>query len=126
MRVLEGQDEGVYGWLAVNYLKGRLHAGGQQAGPAEPSARFRDTLGVLDVGGSSLEVTYLDPDGVNGTSTAHGTPSSPPSPNPNSLRTVPLSLPSLPSLPPSLPPPPGPSFTNTSPVFGSHMLKARA
>eukprot|EP00884_Botryococcus_braunii_P022473 jgi/Botrbrau1/890/Bobra.0167s0013.1 len=66
-RVMDGQDEGVYGWLAVNYLLGRLQAGPvpqQMTAPGPPQPPDLDTLGVLDLGGSSLEVTYLDPSGT--------------------------------------------------------------
>ncbi|GAQ92229.1 hypothetical protein KFL_009510020 [Klebsormidium nitens] len=47
-RIISGQDEAVYGWIALNYLTGKLSQG-QEAAP----------LGSLDMGGSSLEVTFL-------------------------------------------------------------------
>lgn len=47
-RVISGQDEAVYGWIALNYLTGKLSQGQEAA-----------TLGSLDMGGSSLEVTFL-------------------------------------------------------------------
>ncbi|KAI8102868.1 hypothetical protein M9434_005660 [Picochlorum sp. BPE23] len=43
-RVIRGADEGVYGWAALNAVEDRLSGG--------------DTLGALDLGGSSLEVTF--------------------------------------------------------------------
>lgn len=43
-RVIRGADEGVYGWAALNAVENRLSGG--------------DTLGALDLGGSSLEVTF--------------------------------------------------------------------
>lgn len=43
-RVIRGVDEGMYGWVALNAMEDRL--GGN------------DTLGALDLGGSSLEITY--------------------------------------------------------------------
>jgi len=43
-RVIRGVDEGMYGWAALNAMEDRL--GGN------------DTLGALDLGGSSLEITY--------------------------------------------------------------------
>ncbi|PSC71682.1 putative apyrase 7 [Micractinium conductrix] len=48
-RIISGTDEGVFGWVALNYLEGRLQAA---AGGAA------DTLGALDLGGSSMEVTF--------------------------------------------------------------------
>ncbi|KAL4451373.1 hypothetical protein ABPG77_009445 [Micractinium sp. CCAP 211/92] len=58
-RIISGADEGVYGWIALNYLEGRLQAAAAAAlegGPAGVGAA--GTLGVLDLGGSSLEVTF--------------------------------------------------------------------
>lgn len=43
-RVIRGVDEGMYGWAALNAMENTL--GGN------------DTLGALDLGGSSLEITY--------------------------------------------------------------------
>ena len=48
-RVIKGIDEGVYGWVAVNANEKKLGT--------------KDTLGALDLGGSSLEVTYDVQDG---------------------------------------------------------------
>ncbi len=46
-RLITGAEEGRYGWVAVNYLLGRL-------GPDEPS-----TVGALDLGGVSTQITFL-------------------------------------------------------------------
>ena len=48
-RVISGSDEGAYGWVTANYLKGIL---------------FRDdapshVVGALDLGGASLQITFL-------------------------------------------------------------------
>jgi apyrase len=43
-RVLGGNDEGIYAWVALNAAEGKLGTG--------------DTLGALDLGGSSLQVTF--------------------------------------------------------------------
>ncbi|CAI0398521.1 unnamed protein product [Linum tenue] len=45
VRVLSGKEEAYYGWVALNYRMGRL--GNSSMGPA---------LGLLDLGGSSLQV----------------------------------------------------------------------
>jgi Golgi nucleoside diphosphatase len=43
---IDGQQEGIFGWLTVNYLSNRL---------ANPKAT---TYGVLDMGGGSTEITF--------------------------------------------------------------------
>ncbi|KAL6011469.1 hypothetical protein ACLOJK_001917 [Asimina triloba] len=45
IRILTGKEEAYYGWVALNYKMGKL--GNSSSGP---------TLGVLDLGGSSLQV----------------------------------------------------------------------
>ena len=52
-RTISGVDEGVFGWIALNYMSGTLLAG-QGAG----GAAVNGTLGALDLGGSSLEVAF--------------------------------------------------------------------
>jgi len=49
-RVLSGRDEGIYGWTALNAAAQTLGGGGGGGGD--------DTLGTLDLGGSSLEVSF--------------------------------------------------------------------
>ncbi|KAL3700998.1 hypothetical protein R1sor_019020 [Riccia sorocarpa] len=51
VRIISGQEEAYYGWIALNYNQDRL--GGS---PSE-------TFGALDLGGSSLEVTF-EPDKI--------------------------------------------------------------
>lgn len=46
--VLSGTDEGIYAWIAVNYLLKKL----SQENPL-------DTLGVLDMGGASTQTTFV-------------------------------------------------------------------
>ena len=48
-RVISGSDEGAYGWVTANYLKGILF---------RDDAR-RDVVGALDLGGASLQITFL-------------------------------------------------------------------
>ncbi len=47
-RVISGDEEGVYGWLGVNYLLGRLD-------PDNPLP----TVGALDLGGASAQITFV-------------------------------------------------------------------
>ncbi|PKI40301.1 probable apyrase 6 [Punica granatum] len=46
VREIQGGDEGVYAWIAVNYVLGSLRG--------EP----RDTTGVIELGGGNLQVAY--------------------------------------------------------------------
>lgn len=66
-RVMSGSEEGVYGWIALNYLHGGLanmtHSRQRQstvtsAPPPPPDAWPATPLGALDLGGASLEVTF--------------------------------------------------------------------
>ena len=52
IRVISGVDEGVYSWLAINYILNRLDAVN-----TNNSSRLR-TVGSLDMGGGSLQITY--------------------------------------------------------------------
>ncbi|KAK9835894.1 hypothetical protein WJX74_010454 [Apatococcus lobatus] len=71
--VITGEQEGLYGWIALNYLTGRLRAQPlspaaneslDQPHPAAPSyphegpGSRKGPAGALDLGGSSLEITY--------------------------------------------------------------------
>ena len=69
--VITGEQEGLYGWIALNYLTGRLRAHPlapsanetlDQPHPSAPSAPHdgpgKGPAGALDLGGSSLEITY--------------------------------------------------------------------
>ena len=51
VRVISGGEEGVFGWLTVNYLLGHLHHGGTFP-----------TVGALDLGGGSTQVTFVPVD----------------------------------------------------------------
>lgn len=50
-RTLDGQWEGIYGWVALNYL---LHN----------FTHDQSTAGILDMGGSSTQITYQMPDNL--------------------------------------------------------------
>ncbi|KAI9216557.1 nucleoside phosphatase family-domain-containing protein [Blastocladiella britannica] len=88
VKVISGEDEGLYGWLALNYLAGRLDAVANEAAqasvhsntatsaddaaaPVEPVAPVLTadaaagmTLGFLDMGGASTQIAFAVP--VNG------------------------------------------------------------
>ena len=53
IRVISGKDEGIYGWVSINYLKNILNVN-NNAGKI-----IEKTFGVIECGGSSLEVTFL-------------------------------------------------------------------
>ena len=55
-RVISGKDEGVYGWIALNYLTGHLTSNAGRSGEASEAL---GTVGAVDLGGSSLEVTFV-------------------------------------------------------------------
>ena len=76
-RVIDGNDEGIYGWAALNAAEGRLQGGGERSDGEDTHREGEDTeregedthdgrrstIGALDLGGSSLEVTYEDDEG---------------------------------------------------------------
>lgn len=51
-RVISGDEEGIFGWLTVNYLLGHLEHGGPFP-----------TVGALDLGGASTQITFVPLDG---------------------------------------------------------------
>ncbi|KAK4753731.1 hypothetical protein SAY87_001835 [Trapa incisa] len=53
VRELQGEDEGVYAWIAVNYVLGNLRG------------KPQDTTGVIELGGGSLQVTYAMKDSIS-------------------------------------------------------------
>ena len=53
MKIISGKDEGIYGWVSINYLKYILNVN-YNAGKI-----IEKTFGVIECGGSSLEVTFL-------------------------------------------------------------------
>jgi apyrase len=50
--VISGEEEGTFGWVAVNYLQNTLSA--------DPST----TIGALDMGGASTQITFAPQDEV--------------------------------------------------------------
>lgn len=53
--ILSGGDEGLYGWVAVNYLLGRIGGGG--AGEVG-SGKTKTTVALADLGGGSAQLSY--------------------------------------------------------------------
>lgn len=67
MRTMSGADEGVFGWVAANYILGNFVP---QSAVRIPETK--STVHALDMGGSSLEITgeNLVPDNTNGNVTS--------------------------------------------------------
>ncbi|KAG5356391.1 Golgi apyrase [Yarrowia sp. B02] len=53
VRVIEGGEEGLYGWIAANYLIGAL-----DDPDSHDHGKDHATYGVLDMGGASMEVAF--------------------------------------------------------------------
>lgn len=54
VRIITGVEEAYYGWVALNYMMGRLQ-----------NMPILETFGALDLGGSSLQVTFESKYGLN-------------------------------------------------------------
>ena len=50
-QVIDGRMEGVYGWIAVNYMLGRFDHNFVEH-------QRQPTVGALDMGGASTQITY--------------------------------------------------------------------
>ncbi|DBB01407.1 hypothetical protein WJX77_012567 [Trebouxia sp. C0004] len=69
-KVISGVEEGVYGWIALNYLTGHLvpNAGwDEDSDDSSPDGRGEGsgTVGAVDLGGSSLEVSFVPGDSTH-------------------------------------------------------------
>ncbi|ELU13730.1 hypothetical protein CAPTEDRAFT_169207 [Capitella teleta] len=53
-RIIDGDEEGAYGWISVNYIAGKF-------GHFSPLEYFfqQSTVGALDLGGASTQITYV-------------------------------------------------------------------
>ena len=66
-RVISGEEEGTYGWLSINWLSESLGLASQTlcksgvAGGCTGQADPHYTLGALDLGGSSTQITFFPP-----------------------------------------------------------------
>lgn len=61
-RVIPGEEEGVYGWIAANYLLGSLYTLNPASGLPVLGG---NTIGALDLGGASTQITFAPPAGVD-------------------------------------------------------------
>lgn len=59
VRLISGREEGLNGWIATNYLQGVF---------SKPSVKQEDTVGVVEMGGASLQISYC-PDNLEQYST---------------------------------------------------------
>ncbi|KAG7476850.1 hypothetical protein MATL_G00087190 [Megalops atlanticus] len=59
--ILTGQDEGAYGWVTVNYLLENFVKYGFIGRWLNPG---RETVGALDFGGASTQITFLTQDSI--------------------------------------------------------------
>jgi len=57
IRIIEGRNEGLWGWIAANYLNGALSQL-LLLSPAEIYAQHR-TKGILEMGGESVQITFI-------------------------------------------------------------------
>ena len=57
-RVVSGEEEAIYGWTAVNFLKGTLLPQSEGIGTVDPNS----TWGSLDLGGASTQISFFKPD----------------------------------------------------------------
>ncbi len=57
VRTISGEVEGVAGWIAVNYNAGTL--------PGQKPGSSTATIGALDLGGASTQITFVPPPGVD-------------------------------------------------------------
>uniref|UniRef100_UPI00398E4739 ectonucleoside triphosphate diphosphohydrolase 1 n=1 Tax=Pristiophorus japonicus TaxID=55135 RepID=UPI00398E4739 len=53
-RIINGQDEGAFGWITINYLMENFLQDSAEGNP--------ETLGAMDLGGASTQITFV-PDG---------------------------------------------------------------
>ncbi len=58
--VISGKDEGIYQWISINFVLGKLdptQGGGSNKGPR--------TVGAIDMGGASMQIAMeIFPDGL--------------------------------------------------------------
>ncbi len=57
-RVVSGEEEGIYGWTAINFLLGKLLPASAGSGTADANS----SVGALDLGGASTQISFFVPD----------------------------------------------------------------
>ncbi|XP_007528340.2 ectonucleoside triphosphate diphosphohydrolase 3-like [Erinaceus europaeus] len=62
-QIISGQDEGVYGWITVNYLMGNFLEKNLWNMWVHPSGM--ETIGALDLGGASTQISFSMGENVN-------------------------------------------------------------
>ena len=71
VRIITGVEEGMFSWLAVNHLLGRL--GGGSSSATAKGAGVTGTVGMLDMGGGSAQMAFELPASAKGfDAAAHG------------------------------------------------------
>ena len=59
-RVISGEEEAIYGWTAVNFVKNSLIRNSEGSGAVSPANL---TYGVLEMGGASTQIGFFEPNG---------------------------------------------------------------
>mmetsp|Transcript_5290 Transcript_5290/g.10446 ORF Transcript_5290/g.10446 Transcript_5290/m.10446 type:complete len:645 (-) Transcript_5290:43-1977(-) len=59
-RVISGEEEAIYGWAAVNFVKGTLLRNSEGTGSVLNPGR---SYGVLEMGGASTQIAFFQPNG---------------------------------------------------------------
>jgi Golgi nucleoside diphosphatase len=59
-RVISGEEEAIYGWAAVNFVKGTLTQNSKGSGSV---LNPKLTYGVLEMGGASTQIGFFEPNG---------------------------------------------------------------
>ncbi|EWM29220.1 ectonucleoside triphosphate diphosphohydrolase 4 [Nannochloropsis gaditana] len=57
-RVVSGEEEGIYGWTAINFLLGKLLPASAGTGTVDANS----SVGALDLGGASAQISFFVPD----------------------------------------------------------------